>query len=633
MHTIGFPKRPSWHYNLSKSLEGLPAPKPSVYVNDDSGTSFIIPSFVFRHEEGKAGQSCQAQLSIKSNAAPGSTPVVLESIRLQFDGSIRPILLNHEKDGDSALQDRTPASPVSVNIVTLTEGKPEASEESEQPELPNNLTQLFGTSNLTLLPGHTAVFEVNIPLREPGEASASSVQLTVNNEAFKLTHTASVQKAGSGHVWYSGTAKRRMARTHPQSIRVLPRPPKMEIKEVDLRDLYYTNEVITLPFDIINEEDADATAKIDITVLGEEPPNFRLQTAAAEEGRALADGEETKLEGTSLGSIKASEASRVNLILSAAERSAAYTVTIKVSYNLLTDPATTIIQVASYRIEVASPFEANYELLPRLHSDPWPSLFDYEGIQKHSAEAPNISHGLSQAWCLVTRFASFASDKLRVIDLDVEIAPTHGVQCYASKRKALPLEGLEVNPKTIEEMQFDVVAKRASLDERNPMGLDVSFVIKWARLGQDTGTFNRTLLAVPRLPVFNTEPRVLASVSYNRPSEKDQVVLLALTIENASNHFLTFGLTMDPSDEFAFSGAKQTTLSLLPISRRSLTYRLLPLVKGGSWIRPSLTVRDKYFQKVLRIIPTEGVKTDKEGFMVWVPGPDGDEEAHSVEEE
>lgn len=633
MRATGFPKRPSWHYDLSKSLEGLSASKPSVQVNDNSGTSFIIPSFVFRHEEGKAGQTCVAQLSIRSEAAPGSAPVVLESILLRFDGSIRPILLRHEQESDTATQDRALTSAVSVSVVSLTEVKAESSENSEAPELPGATAQLCGASSLTLVPGHTAVFELNIPLREPGEASASSVEFTVNNEAFKLIHTASVQKAGSGHVWYTGTAKRRMARTHPQSIRILPRPPKMEIKEDDLRDLYYTNEVIELPFDIINEEDADATAKIDITVLGEDPPNFRLQTAEGDEGRALADGEETKLEGTSLGSIQASKASRVILVLSAAERSTAYTVTIKVSYNLLTDPATTIIQLATYRIEVVSPFEANYELLPRLHPDPWPSLFDYEGIQKPSTENPSISHGLSQAWCLIARFASFASGNLRVTDLDVEIAAAHGVQCQASKRRVLPAEGLEVSPKTIEEMQFDVVAKRASLDERNPMGLDASFVIKWARLGQESETINRTLLAVPRLPIFNTEPRVLASVSYNKEPEKDQVILLALTIENASNHFLTFGLTMDPSDEFAFSGAKQTTLNLLPISRRSLAYRLLPLVKGGRWIRPSLTVRDKYFQKVLRIIPTEGVKTDKEGFLVWVPASDGHEEAHGAEKE
>lgn len=87
-------------------------------------------------------------------------------------------------------------------------------------------------------------------------------------------------------------------------------------------------------------------------------------------------------------------------------------------------------------------------------------------------------------------------------------------------------------------------------------------------------------------------------------------------------------------------------MNLLPVSRRSVDYRILPLVgpsfssssssssindgEGGSveaegaWIKPHLVVRDKYFQKVLRIIPAgEGMKLDKEtgGVLIWVPFP------------
>lgn len=617
---------------MSKSLDGVNAPKPSIEVNDDLGTSFLVPSFVFRHEEGKAGQTCQAQLSIKSNAAPGSAPIVLESILVQFDGSIRPILLEHVPDSNRQGQEQ---NNVVVSVITLLETLPAAlKDESDEGEDAGTSLHMHGTGDLTLIPGQITIFELHIPLREPGEAHVSSLKFVVNNDAFTLTHTASVQKAGSGHAWYSGLVRRRMARTHPQSIRILPRPPKMEINEVNFRDQYYTNEAIELTFNIVNDEDADAVAKIDIIILSEDAPNFRLRTADGSESRALADDEESRLQGATLGSIKASESSQITVVLTAAERPTAYNMALKVSYNLSTDPATTIIQEAAYRIEVASPFEANYELLPRLHPDPWPSLFDHDGVQNPAVETPGPSQGLAQAWCLVTKYASFASENLRVLDLDIEIAPTDGVECETSKRKLLPVEGIEVTPNVIAETHFDVAVKRASLDERSPMGLDVSFVVNWARLTTDgQGTTNRTLLSVPRLPIFNTEPRVLASVSYateegdGSGSTTTAMVLLDITIENASNHFLTFGLTMDPSDEFAFSGAKQTTLNLLPVSRRTLTYRLLPLGMGekGGWIRPNLTVRDKYFQKVLRVIPTRGMKktVDKEGFLVWVPGADG----------
>lgn len=621
----GFKKHPKWHYDLTKSLEGVKAPRPSIDLNDELGTSFIMPSFVFRHEEGKAGLTCQAQLSITSNAVSGSAPIALESIILRFDGSIKPILLTHSQDSKAEAASR---GSVSLHVVPLAEATREAEQETEASGELGGQLHLSGTSDLTMIPGRTSVFEMNIPLREPGDASASSLKFTVNYEAFALTYTTNVQKAGSGHAWHTVRSSRRIARTHPQSIRVLPRPPKMEIREVEFLEQYYTNEVIELPFDIINEEDVDATVKLDVTLLSEDPPNFKLKYGDGEEKRALADGEECTLQGAPLGLIKSSESSRVTLVLTGAERTAAYTLTLKASYSLVTDAATSIIQSATFRINVASPFEANYELLPRLHPDPWPSLFDHEGIQNPTADTPGPSNGLAQAWCLVTRYASFASENLTVLDLDIEVQPAHGIQCQTSKRMALPPEGLEVSPKTIEETQFDVAVKRASLDERNPTGLDVSFIIRWARPGAEPGASNRTLLAVPRLPIFTTEPRVLASVSYAKGGQVEQTMLLDITIENASNHFLTFGLTMDPSDEFAFSGAKQTTLNLLPISRRTMVYRLVPLVAGGSWIRPTLTVKDKYFQKVLRIIPTDGMKADKDGVLIWVPpaGEDGDED-------
>lgn len=536
----------------------------------------------------------------------------MESILLEFDGSIKAILLSH-RPADAG--EECTRGSVSWNVVPLAETM-EDQQAGDDAEDPRPASQLQGMADLTLAAGVTTVFELEIPLREPGEASASSLKFTVNNDAFTLTHTVSVGRPGTGHVWYSGSTRRRIARTHPQSIRILPRPPKLEIKEVNLRNQYYTNESIELQFDLVNEEELDANAKVDVTVLSEEAPNFRLQTASGAESRALADGEESKLQGVPLGTIKTAETSRITLVLTAADQTTAYTVALKVSYSLVTDPATIVVQTATYRIEVASPFEANYELLPRLHPDPWPSLFDHEGVQRPSPESRGASHGLAQAWCLVTRYASFASESLRVLDLDIEVAPANGVECQTAKRfKPLPSEGLEISPRTIEERQFDVAVKRASLDERDPMGLDVSFAIQWARLDSAAGTVNRTLLAVPRLPIFSTEPRVLASVS----CAENNIMLLEITIENASNHFLTFGLTMEPSDEFAFSGAKQTTLNLLPVSRRAVTYRLLPLVEGGTWIRPNLTVKDKYFQKVLRVVPMEGMKADKEGFLVWVP--------------
>jgi hypothetical protein len=38
-------------------LEGIESAKQDVKIVDDTGASFLYASFIFRHEEGKAGQT------------------------------------------------------------------------------------------------------------------------------------------------------------------------------------------------------------------------------------------------------------------------------------------------------------------------------------------------------------------------------------------------------------------------------------------------------------------------------------------------------------------------------------------------------------------------------------------------
>jgi hypothetical protein len=131
--------------------------------------------------------------------------------------------------------------------------------------------------------------------------------------------------------------------------------------------------------------------------------------------------------------------------------------------------------------------------------------------------------------------------------------------------------------------------------------------------------------------VASSEPRVLASVTYSRVAGTNiSLLALSYTIENPSMHFLTFGVLMHPSDSFAFSGVKQTSVQLLPLSRRTIRINALPSVRG-EWIRPVLVVRDRYFQKVLRVVPaSEGLRADKEGVLVWVPPEEEENEVVQV---
>lgn len=604
-------------------MKGL-TPKPDLVIKADGNTSlsFLSISFVFRNEEGKAGEAVPVQVSIKSNAHQDATPVVLDRLEIHFAGSIKTVVLEHKQEDDQPKDGRLILSSVSLE-------EESAERTGSGSDDANGISRLVGAGDLSLLPGRTSVFNMEIPLREPGEASAASAKVFLSCEDFKLEHETKFRELGASSLWFlSPASKKRVARPSTSSIRILPRPPKMEIKQLSLKDEYYTNEAIELRFELVNAEDEDAATKLEVILFGDDLPSFALQIddGAAHEAPNQ-ESDESKALVVPVGTIKTSNSTLATIQIQPIDRSTRHELTMRVTYHLASDLATTIIQTAVFQLNIVNPFEANYDLLPRLHPDPWPSLFDYEGVQDISGDdnAVIASNGLSQTWCLVTRYASFASDNLKVTGLELSIRSPPNVRCFSTIKEGLPDGGRQVSPKTIEEAAFDLVAQKISLDDRGPTSLDVSFIIKWTRLGTENGPgiSNTTILPVPRLNIFGTEPRVLVSVSYLK--EPHYLVVLDVVIENVSNHFLTFGLTMEPSDEFAFSGSKQTTLHLLPVSRRSTTYRILPLVRGA-WIRPGLVVRDKYFQKVLRVIPTEGMKLDKDGFLVWVPPEEDAEE-------
>lgn len=590
-------------------------------LSDNVSGSFVTASWVFRGKEGKAGETSIAQLALTSHTFKDAVPVTLDSLQVEFNGTLRPIRLQHKPEDDQ----KASGSGATISSFTLEEDFAEEESEDDLPLL------LRGQADLTLYPGRTRVFEMKIPLREPGTATASSVTLSHKNKAFNLHFTIMFRETDLIVGWHiEGSSKPRNARLDAQTIQIRPRPPKMELKLLEPQAQYYANEAIELQVELFNAEDESANVKLDIYLFGKEVPALRVE-AGDLQGSAEAGVEECKISSLPLGSIKSESSVKLVLYIDPASSPATLDLHLRTLYHLESDAATPIMQMLTVPLNVVNAFEANYDLVPRLHPDPWPSLFDYEGVLETEEGA---ARGFTQKWCLLCHYACFAQEDLKVLGMELKVLScVGGARCNVVQSSNVPPEGIKVSPKTMHEAQFDLVAQKLSMEDRQPVTLDLAFVIRWQRQDRTDGPVNSTTMAVGKYLVLGTEPRVLASVSHgNSPEEDVGLVQLDMTIENPSNHFLTFGLTMEPSEEFGFSGAKQTTMNLLPQSRRSTTYRLLPLVRG-SHIRPGLTVRDKYFQKVLRIIPTEGMKIDKDGLLVWVPGYEVDDTEDEEEKE
>ncbi|KAJ4419552.1 hypothetical protein N0V85_000962 [Neurospora sp. IMI 360204] len=647
-------------------------------------------TFVFRDEEGKAGQTTRAQLCLRSNAHAESAPIPFSRIEVRFNGSINTLVLKHQVEQDSKRQKHgnIVLCPVSLEDVTSSEKEPTTEDSTED----ERGTELQGTTDLTLSPGQTLVFVLDIPLREQGEVTALSLIASLETESFDLHQSLKLRDMpNTTYIWYpTPSSRKRITRSvSPLSLRILPRPPKMEING-EIKEQYYTNEAITLDFDIYNAEDVEAPSKFDALLFCDEDeasltaPAFTVEIVSGESkeeskrsSTSSSSGRESKVSSYLLGDIQPSGTATVRLQFPPIERPSRYELNLRVVYRLPTNPGTTIIQTAVYQLNVLNPFESNYELLPRVHPDQWPSFFDAEGIQPLSLPSQEdndavVSYkGLTQSWSLLTRYASFASEDLKVVDVDIKVLrqPSQKpntpppMTCLITRHgESLPEKGQLMEPHTIETTSFDIVAQKISLDDRGPAPLDLAMVIRWKRVSSSSeteeddseDTINTTTLPVPRFSLFGIEPRVLAHVNYlDTPDSHTPLILLRVIIENASNHFLTFGVSMDTSEEFAFSGPKLSAVSVLPVSRREVEYRILPTGLGpaaggteesrgegigesdkekrgekGYWIKPGLTVRDKYFQKVLRVIPaSEGVKVDAKegGFLVWVPTGDGAE--------
>jgi hypothetical protein len=97
-----FTHHPNWHYDLTKSLQGLETikTKPTVVLHEKEVNSFLSATYTFEYPEGKVGELCSSQLAVKSSAMPAAAPVTMAEIRLNFEGSIKPLILRHIPDAD-----------------------------------------------------------------------------------------------------------------------------------------------------------------------------------------------------------------------------------------------------------------------------------------------------------------------------------------------------------------------------------------------------------------------------------------------------------------------------------------------------------------------------------------------------
>jgi hypothetical protein len=581
-------------------------------INVSSADSTVSTSFAFSAIEGNVGEPLLSQIVIKSNARPDSSPIVLSSLMFQFEGGLSEVQLTNKSDNDDS----------NITSSRIYEVMPEES------VVQGHKPRWVGPANLTIHPGQTKVFNFLLVFREAGDIDIANSIFEVATARFELvcsnTDLSSEQQPPA---WWtksaSGVKPRKVKGGSATTIKILPKPPKMEIRLPDVRNQYYTDEMVTVAIEILNLEEEDTEAVLEVRLLGRSKDTLgyswleRPASSPMKEVPPSLDGStDMDLPGHVVGRLGQGERTTEKIRFTAPPDPADYALEVKVLYHLLSDRDIPISKIMIADLVFNAPFEASYDLNARVHPDPWPSYFELQEAESNINPDSTDAFGIAQKWGLRAKVASFADEPLIVKDLHVEVHGIHGgASCDVFKE--FDAKEITVDAQILNEWSFSLDVRKNNLEERRSTALDTTLNITWQRTSTPDASSVTSALPIPRIQIPSSEPRVLASAALS--NDVDSLVHLDYTLENPTMHFLTFELNMEASEEFGFSGSKLRALHLLPMSRQTVRFNIYPLVKGV-WITPTLKVMDRYFNKTLKVQATEGLRTDKKGISVWIPG-------------
>ena len=590
----------------------------SVHLFSSGIISPFAATAIFSKVEGNAGEGLPFQLSLISKAQDTSSPIVFSKVTARFRGRKHQLEIEHRDD-----RSELTAEPGATAIRNLP-----------LQEIQNQDTasvHFVGRTDLTLSPGQIIVLESSLICREAGEAGIEDIVFEVQTNKFHLDYTARLEDMEEPPMWWlqiGGIPKPKpIPRQDPSSIKILPRPPKMDISIPNAGIQFYADEYIILDIEIANHEDENTEATLEVRLMSrdiEVPPFAWLHPS--QPPPAAEDDTELDLPGYPIGRLSPGMARTQAISFTSPPLSGEIVVEVKVLYHLLSDRNTPVSKTLSVEISIIRALEANQELQPRIHPDPWPSFFSVDALQfAGSEELTQKATGITQKWELVIRLGSFADEDLLIETITPVVdAVTSATATLLDLQQKASVENAAITPHGLIERSFILDITKASLEERRPSTLSLSVRVEWRRANAPDGSrATTTTLQCSDIVVPNSEPRVLLTACPASNPSTPRLIHLDYSLENPTLHFLTFDLTMEASEDFAFSGPKFGAVNLLPLSRTNVRFNVLPLVRGA-WISPGLKVLDRWFGKQLRIQSGEGVKSDKKGIAIWVDEEEDD---------
>ena len=567
------------------------------------------------------GIPLRSQLVLTSHAQSSSAHITLKQVRIAFEGGLKNIQLDHL--GDDIAPARAFGPKIAIQDISLHKPTSNDGYVSLSPVSPTKTDSLHGSADLTLTADSSKAFCLTDIPRNAGEAEVSSIILIVQEDDFDLeiliTEDKYIQRDYFVFQDNSTSILKNSARGRSSAVRIAAKPPKLRLDLSGQADALFIDELLMLAIDVVNDEEEEVDVTLDARFMGSSDTAPSMKWSEGHEVHKppqAMDFEASPSMQRELGSLAQSGSQMHKMHLKAPSQPTDCTLEIRARYYLKSEPETPISKAVTRLLSFSTPFEAISTFSPVISTVPWPDYFDVNTVADNEVARSNEERracGLTQTWSILSRITSLATlpVMLEKIELQVLEAPGDVQVASVSVDRSLPKA---LSPAALQECHFSLSAQKLDLEERRSSFLDLHLVVEWRREGS-SGSPTITLLPVPELVVPFGEPRVLASAQTG--TSPPGVVHLSYMIENPSSYTLTFSITMETSEEFAFSGAKSITVQLVPTSRQSVHYNLMPLVKGV-WINPQLKVYDTQFHKTLRIQATDSMRNDKKGVSIWV---------------
>ena len=600
----------------------------------------MTATFAFGSPSGSVGIALSAQLTLSLQTHHESAPATFPEVVIFFEGSLQQIRIFHDATVEpSALYPKGRAEFFDIALGTDTGEIYSPKEASPQRR------ELHGSGNLTFSPNATKILSFESVPREPGEVRASRLALAVSEGLFTAEVSVPIREVGRPLDWWrrqeSELLKGKLNFERHCSLEIRPKPPKLKVDLPDLRTAYYTDEVFEIRVTLLNEEEdeVDVTLSAQLTGSGERSPQLHwiLNILTETDGGSSPSFSKQRDAEYAVGKLQPAEVRECAIRVQALSQMAEYALEVRADYTLQSDPDTPVTKTVRETLVFIGPFEANCDFIPRENQDSWPSFFSVSQANLDTSRPG----GLTQKWRLALKIASFSMESLVVERTNLVILDSKpGAVCTLHQPEGDGSRQCTLQPNELADRTFDLDVQKTSIEDNQTSVISFQLNIFWHRESDRSpppsspggrsaspssrsadhaviskGFTTETSLLIPSLSVPFGEPRVLASARPS-PSHATTFVHLTYTIENPSMHVLTFSATMEASDEFAFSGPKSVTVTLVPLDRTQLRYNLLP-AQQGVWIRPVFKVLDVGFGKVLRVFAAEGCRTDKKGLMVW----------------